>query len=381
MGSSPRSQDSIDALINAYNNGQFVIQSPSEPLCAFGSPSPRRSSPLLAEKFTRDEIREALPFEECKIPWRQAADGGSLGSGSFGQVYLALDEDSGSLLAVKEIELPEMGMGESRKRGLRSLQREVGLLATLKHENIVIYKGVQQSAEKLYILMEYLPGGSIASVLKQFGPFRENVIARYLTQMLSGLEYLHRRAIIHRDIKGANVLLTNDGQVKLSDFGQSKQLEEICMPDMALTGTSFSLPEYAKTYSVEGSFKSLKGTPHWLAPECLTEDVTAGEETKVDIWSVGCVVVEMATGRPPYDEMEFANVMALMYHIVKEGTTPLIPVSLSPECQAICSMCFERDPKKRSSATALLQHSFVRPTAKAIVKGTSVTFLTDAFLE
>ena len=272
--------------------------------------------------------------------------------------------------------------GPQRRRGLQSLQREVGLLASLEHRNIVAYKGVQQRGSRLYILMEYVPGGSIASVLKQFGPLREKVIASYVGQILHGLEYLHRRAIIHRDVKGANILLTKDGRVKLSDFGQSKQLEDICLPDSALTGTSFDLPTYAQTESLPGSFKSIKGTPHWLAPECLTEAITVGHETKVDIWSVGCVVVEMATAQPPYAEKEFANLMALMYHIVQEGTIPKIPADLSPLAHDMCHRCFCREPDKRPGATELLQHTFVaaeansKPTAVVDSKAEG-TFLTE----
>jgi len=319
-----------------------------------------------------------LPFEECDIPWRRAADGELLGSGSFGSVYLALNENTGGLMAVKEVDVP---VGIGHEAVYRNLQREVGLLSALKHENIVKYYGAQQERDRLYILMEYLPGGSIASMLKKFGPFRETMIRNYLTQILTGLNYLHRRSIVHRDIKGANILLTNDGRVKLSDFGQSKQLE-----NLVLTGTSFELPTYAQTHSIEGSFQSVKGSPYWLAPESLQGGASREpqEEAKADIWSLGCVVVEMATARPPYAENDFGNLMALICHIVKDGVTPVIPTNLSPTCQALCGQCFQRDLRLRPAASDLLTGVYLGGGSKpgiAREAGVKVqgqgTFLTD----
>jgi serine/threonine protein kinase len=140
-----------------------------------------------------------------------------LGQGAFGVVYLGLNIDSGELMAVKQ-----MATDDVSKRELNSLENEIHLLRNLRHPNIVRYIGTELNSERLSIFLEYVPGGSLKALIDKFGHLEESVARSYTRQLLIGLEYLHRHGIAHRDIKGANCLVGNDGVIKLADFGNSK---------------------------------------------------------------------------------------------------------------------------------------------------------------
>ncbi|CAG8484893.1 423_t:CDS:2 [Racocetra fulgida] len=148
------------------------------------------------------------------------------GMGSFGSVYLGLNAFTGEFMAVKQVELPTANSSnnERKKSMLDALQREIALLEELHHENIVQYLGKSSQLDEgtgtFNIFLEYVPGGSVASMLNLFGPLEENLIRSYVRQILQGLNYLHEKDIIHRDIKGANILVDNKGIIKISDFGK-----------------------------------------------------------------------------------------------------------------------------------------------------------------
>ncbi|KAL0367570.1 UNVERIFIED_CONTAM: Mitogen-activated protein kinase kinase kinase NPK1 [Sesamum radiatum] len=133
---------------------------------------------------------------------------------------------------------------------IRELEKEVNLLKNLSHPNIVRYLGTAREDDSLNILLEFVPGGSISSLLGKFGSFPESVIRMYTKQLLIGLEYLHKNKIMHRDIKGANILVDNKACIKLADFGASKKVEALA----TVTGA-----------------KSMKGTPYWMAPEVIVQ--------------------------------------------------------------------------------------------------------------
>lgn len=146
-----------------------------------------------------------------------------LGQGSFGRVLFGANMDTGELMAVKQI--PIIGFSyETAHERIKEIQEEVEILSQLKHKNIVRYLGTHRDDQFLNIYLEYVAGGSIASLLHKYGKFNETLIRVYTRQILEGLEYFHYHRIIHRDIKGANVLVTNDGICKLSDFGASKRI-------------------------------------------------------------------------------------------------------------------------------------------------------------
>ncbi|XP_031270168.1 mitogen-activated protein kinase kinase kinase 2-like isoform X2 [Pistacia vera] len=265
------------------------------------------------------------------IRWRK---GELIGCGAFGRVYMGMNLDSGELLAVKQVLIAENSASKEKTQAhIKELEEEVKLLKDLSHPNIVRYLGTAREEESLNILLEFVPGGSISSLLGKFGSFPEAVIRTYTKQLLLGLEYLHKNGIMHRDIKGANILVDNKGCIKLADFGASKQVVELA--------------------TVSGA-KSMKGTPYWMAPEVILQ---TGHACSADIWSVGCTVIEMATGKPPWSQ-QYQEVAALFYI----GTTkshPPIPEHLSVEAKDFLLKCLQKEPNTRPTASELLKHPFV----------------------
>lgn len=282
--------------------------------------------------------------------------GESLGSGSFGNVFLALS-DNGELLAVKEVSLNN-GELKDVHHTLEDLQQEIKLLSTLRHPNIVQYVGAQHidmshtpislgalsghhqysnghqlGQNSFYIFLEYVEGGSISSMLTRFGRFEESVIRVYTAQILAGLSFLHSTKTMHRDIKGANILVGKDGQVKLADFGMAKTL----LDGMTCT-------------------RSFKGSPFWMAPESVRQQ---GSDLSSDIWSVGCTMIEMATARPPWIG-QVSNQVQAIFMIGNGSDLPEIPDHLSPLCREFIGCCLQRDADKRPTAAQLLTHPFFR---------------------
>ncbi|XP_072982338.1 mitogen-activated protein kinase kinase kinase NPK1-like isoform X1 [Typha latifolia] len=286
------------------------------------SPSPPRRLAIADVK----EEDDAPP-----IRWRK---GELIGCGAFGHVYMGMNLDSGELLAVKQVLIGTSNASKEKAQAhVRELEEEVKLLKNLSHRNIVRYLGTAREEDTLNILLEFVPGGSISSLLGKFGSFPEAVIRMYTKQLLQGLEYLHRNGIIHRDIKGANILVDNKGCIKLADFGASKQVAKLATMTAA---------------------KSMKGTPYWMAPEVI---VQSGHSFSADIWSVGCTVIEMATGKPPWSQ-QYQEVAAL-FHVGTTKSHPPIPEHLSLEAKDFLLKCLQEEPNLRPTASDLLRHPFV----------------------
>ncbi|KAK4273465.1 hypothetical protein QN277_021859 [Acacia crassicarpa] len=265
------------------------------------------------------------------IRWRK---GELIGCGAFGRVYMGMNLDSGELLAVKQVLIAASSASKEKAQAhIKELEEEVKLLKDLSHPNIVRYLGTVREEDTLNILLEFVPGGSISSLLGKFGAFPEAVIRTFTQQLLLGLEYLHKNGIMHRDIKGANILVDNKGCIKLADFGASKQVVELA--------------------TISGA-KSMKGTPYWMAPEVILQ---TGHSFSADIWSVGCTVIEMATGKPPWSQ-QYQEVAAL-FHIGTTKSHPPIPDHLSIGAKDFLSKCLQKEPGLRPSASELLQHPFV----------------------
>ncbi|PUU84361.1 hypothetical protein B9Z19DRAFT_4627 [Tuber borchii] len=254
--------------------------------------------------------------------------GDCLGKGAFGSVYRALNWGTGETVAVKQIRLTDLPKSE-----LRVIMLEIDLLKNLNHPNIVQYHGFVKTADSLYIILEYCENGSLHSICKNFGKFPENLVGLYMTQVLHGLLYLHDQGVIHRDIKGANILTTKEGLVKLADFGVATRA----------TGLSDS---------------SVVGTPYWMAPEVIE---LAGATTASDIWSVGCTAVELLDGKPPYHKL--ASMQAL-FRIVNDDHPPL-PEGASPAVRDFLMQCFQKDPNLRVSARKLLKHPWIVTAKRA----------------
>ncbi len=272
--------------------------------------------------------------------------GALIGQGSFGSVYLALHAVTGELLAVKQVETPSPGansQSDSRKKSMiDALKREISLLRDLRHANIVQYLGCGSSAEYLNIFLEYVPGGSVQTMLNSYGALPEPLVRSFVRQILNGLSYLHNRDIIHRDIKGANILVDNKGTIKISDFGISKKLEATNI----LNGANNNKHR-----------PSLQGSVFWMAPEVVKQ---TSYTRKADIWSLGCLVVEMMTGQHPFPD---CTQLQAIFKIGGAKATPTIPEHASDEAKQFLAQTFEIDHNKRPSADDLMLSPFLTPPA------------------
>ncbi|XP_055428720.1 mitogen-activated protein kinase kinase kinase 19 isoform X4 [Bubalus kerabau] len=252
------------------------------------------------------------------------------------EVYCGLTSQ-GQLIAVKQVALDTSDKLATEKE-YQKLQEEVDLLKALKHVNIVAYLGTCLEENILSIFMEFVPGGSISSIINRFGPLPEMVFCKYTEQILQGVAYLHENCVVHRDIKGNNVMLMPTGIIKLIDFGCAKRLAWA-----GLNGTHSDM------------LKSMHGTPYWMAPEVINE---SGYGRKSDIWSIGCTVFEMATGKPPLASMDR---MAAMFYIgAHRGLMPPLPDCFSENAADFVRACLTRDQHERPSAVQLLKHSFLK---------------------
>ncbi|KAK1938065.1 MAP3K epsilon protein kinase 1 [Phytophthora citrophthora] len=254
--------------------------------------------------------------------------GAEIGRGGFGVVYGALDLRNGRSVAIKQVSLRDIDKDE-----LLSIETEISLLRKLKHENIVKYHDTIKTQGYLYIVLEYMENGSLAQFIKKFGSLSETLVAMYITQVLRGLAYLHEQGVLHRDVKGANILTTKDGLVKLADFG-----------------VAIKLNETQKANSVVGS-------PYWMAPEVIE---MSGWSSASDIWSVGCTIIELLTTKPPYFDLA---PMAALFRIVQEDHPPL-PQRMSPALHDFIMKCFMKEPRLRASAEDLLAHPWIAQIPK-----------------
>uniref|UniRef100_A0A8C9VSX6 Mitogen-activated protein kinase kinase kinase 3 n=1 Tax=Scleropages formosus TaxID=113540 RepID=A0A8C9VSX6_SCLFO len=285
----------------------------------------------LAEAQGRLRPQERIvPHKSPSAPltWRR---GKLLGQGAFGQVYLCYDVDTGRELAAKQVQFDPHSPETSKE--VSALECEIQLLKNLHHERIVQYYGcLRDHNEKiLTIFMEYMPGGSVKDQLKAYGALTENVTRKYTRQILEGMSYLHSNMIVHRDIKGANILRDSAGNVKLGDFGASKRLQTICMSS---TGV-----------------RSVTGTPYWMSPEVISGE---GYGRKADVWSLGCTVVEMLTEKPPWAEYE---AMAAIFKIATQPTNPTLPPHTSEHTRDFVR-CIFVEARHRPTAEELLRHPF-----------------------
>ncbi|KAJ3611634.1 hypothetical protein NHX12_021649 [Muraenolepis orangiensis] len=284
----------------------------------------------LGRTMEKSGPRSTPKSPRAPVNWRQ---GKLLGRGAFGEVYLCYDVDTGRELAAKQVPFDPDCQETSKE--VNALECEIQLLKNLRHERIVQYYGCLRDLEqrKLTIFVEFMPGGSIKDQLKAYGALTENVTRRYTKQILQGVFYLHSNMIVHRDIKGANILRDSSGNVKLGDFGASKRIQTICM-----SGTGI---------------KSVTGTPYWMSPEVINGE---GYGRKADVWSVACTVVEMLTQKPPWAEYE---AMAAIFKIATQPTKPVLPEGVSDASRDFLRQVFVEE-KWRPTAEVLLGHPFLQ---------------------
>ncbi|PQK13694.1 hypothetical protein BB8028_0004g06250 [Beauveria bassiana] len=283
----------------------------------------REKSSAPATPSRREKIRESSAHQDPML--KDYRLGECIGKGAFGSVYKAFNWNTGEAVAVKQIKL-----GDLPKSELRMIESEIDLLKNLHHDNIVKYIGFVKSTNCLNIILEYCENGSLHSICKSYGKFPENLVGVYMTQVLKGLQYLHDQGVIHRDIKGANILTTKDGTVKLADFGVSTS---------TLAGG-------------QDKEAQVVGTPYWMAPEIIQ---LSGASSASDIWSVGCTVIELLQGRPPYHNLA---AMPALFAIVNDDHPPL-PEGISAAARDFLMQCFQKDPNLRVTARKLMKHAWI----------------------
>ncbi|XP_049592875.1 mitogen-activated protein kinase kinase kinase kinase 3 isoform X5 [Syngnathus scovelli] len=262
-----------------------------------------------------------------------------IGSGTYGDVYKARNVNTAELAAIKVIKLEP---GED----FAVVQQEILMMKDCKHSNIVAYFGSYLRRDKLWISMEYCGGGSLQDIYHVTGPLLESQIAYMSRETLQGLYYLHNKGKMHRDIKGANILLTDNGYVKLADFGVSAQI----------TAT------LAKR-------KSFIGTPYWMAPEVAAVERKGGYNQLCDIWAVGITAIELAELQPPMFELHPMRALFLMTKSNFQPPKLKDKVKWTDNFHHFVKIALTKNPKKRPTAEKLLQHPFVsQPLSRTLAK-------------
>ncbi|KAJ2451787.1 mitogen-activated protein kinase kinase kinase [Coemansia sp. RSA 2336] len=265
-----------------------------------------------------------------------------IGRGSFGHVYVGINAGTGEVIAVKQIRLPtELRAAAAAGDGkladaVQMMQTEVELLRDLDHEHIVQLLGVEVTPGLMSMFLEYVPGGTVQSLVQQHGPLPEAVVHSFVAQVSAGLAYLHERAILHRDIKGANILVDHTGTCKISDFGISRKIDRS------------SVAEAGRRRG-----RRILGTVPFMAPEVAR----ASEYSEAaDIWALGCVVVQMWSGRQPWDELQEPQV----FFKLGRGEAPPIPDDLTVAGLEFCKHCFASSPQARWPAVRLATLDFAK---------------------
>ena len=305
-----------------------AVSQPSSIVTPSARDSPKK--PMLSSPRSRRGIPSPSSRSRGTLNWKK---GKLLGQGGFGTVYLGLAEDRGQLIAVKNVST----VGAD-KEAIAQLRNEVELMEKLQHKSIVQYIGMEENIEVGYvnIFMEYVPGGPISSVLTEFGPFTHEVASSFARQVIEGLIYLHGKGVVHRDIKGANILLHSDADLRLADFGAAVQLAKV--RGMRLRG----------------------GTAFWMPPEVIVEEITAPVTWRQDIWSLGCLVIEMLTAKAPFKWLSGTDEDILMNIANTEIDVPMPPIDLLPAAQSFLRLCLQKNPDKRPEAKELLGHDFIK---------------------
>ncbi|KNZ78521.1 MAP kinase kinase kinase mkh1, partial [Termitomyces sp. J132] len=342
-----RARNKKSIRIVAEERKRLIDRSSREDAASYSNVSRKRSTKLWGiklEEVTPAQVKMPMlgghpapdsPSNGTTFKWVR---GELIGRGTYGRVYLALNATTGEMIAVKQVELPRTASDKSDSRQInvvQALKMESETLKDLDHPNIVQYLGFEETPENLSIFLEYVPGGSIGSCLLKHGKFSEEVTKSFTGQILDGLAYLHSRGILHRDLKADNILVEMSGVCKISDFGISKRTDD----------------------ASGGAHTAMQGTVFWMAPEVINTQ-KKGYNFKADIWSVGCVVLEMWAGSRPWTGDE---VVAVMFKLYQSKQPPPVPpeVHLSKLADNFRRKCFAINPDERPSAAELRRDPYL----------------------
>ncbi|KAK4449537.1 MAP kinase [Podospora aff. communis PSN243] len=355
----------MEAVMNRLNKGQIMDDDEVAAKCVqehrLGELSKvdEFRKQILLDRSALGRVLEANNEVDRSLAWLSSTatnftmrwqQGHFVGSGAFGTVYAAMNLDTGQVMAVKEIRLQDPKLIPNIAGQIRD---EMRVLESVDHPNVVSYYGIEVHRDRVYMFMEFCSGGSLASLLEHGRIEDEQVIMVYALQLLEGLAYLHELRIAHRDIKPENILLDHNGIIKYVDFGAAKLI--------ARQGRTL-----VQNLTSTKPNKSMTGTPMYMSPEVIKGE-NPGHVGAVDVWSLGCVILEMATGRRPWANLD--NEWAIMYNIA-QGNPPQLPSpdQLSPQGVDFLKRCFVRDSKKRATAIELLQHEWIMAIRNRVVE-------------
>lgn len=289
-------------------------------------------TPTKAEKRKFLEFKENFETINGKKKYRITE---IIGEGSYGRVLKGVSVEDGKAYAIKMVKIENEGY---------EVMKEIDTLKKCKSKYLVGYKEAFFNEDgELWIVLEFCAGGSIGDIVKVLREnLKENYISIIAKGILKGLYFLHQEKIIHRDIKPGNILIDREGEVKLSDFSVSKQLQE----------------------SLSKKSEAFTGIPYYLAPEVITAEETGKYSCNIDIWSLGITLIELAEGLPPLGDVD--PLRAIFLIPTKPKPTLRNPKKFSPEFNDFLSQCLKKNPKERPSAKKLLSHKWIKKAKSRI---------------
>lgn len=259
-----------------------------------------------------------------------------IGHGSFGAVYYARKVNCArEVVAIKKMSFT----GKQSAEKWQDIIKEVKFLTALNHKNCIEYKGCYLKDQTAWLVMEYCLGSASDIVEVHKKPLKEDEIAAICHDTLCGLSYLHSKHLIHRDVKAGNILLTENGTVKLADFGAASMISPA---------------------------NSFVGTPYWMAPEVILAMDEGQYDGKVDVWSLGITCIELAERKPPYFNM---NAMSALYHIAQNEPPSLSTVSeWSNEFRHFVDSCLRKNSFERPTSSQAVNHDFIlKPRPREVI--------------
>jgi len=280
---------------------------------------------------TQPEDRIHIKARLVRFSWQR---GVKIGQGTFGKVYTAINNETGDIMAMKEIPLQP-----NDHKTLRSVAEELRIFESIHHPNIINHFGVEIHREEMLIFMEYCPEGTLESLVSSTeNGLEESIVRRYTRQLVEAVACLHEHGVVHRDIKGANIFLTEEMKtIKLGDFGCAVKIK-------------------AHT-TMPGELQGFVGTQAYMAPEVFTRNMNEGHGRAADVWSMACVVLEMVQGERPWADLQ--SNYQIMFK-VGMGQSPGVPDHLSEEGKDFLGTCFVQNPQERATAQDLLSHNFIK---------------------